>query len=200
MESPQQEGLAALEKDEYEPSIAESNIRSIVSHPEQLVAQFKEYEPKSDAVDVEALHNSENTKVKKFKESVFYGEMINGRRHGQGIMLYNNGRLYEGQWECDYKQGMGYEKFPNCSVYQGYYVNGKPEGVGKYTWANGEFYEGEWVNGLKHGSGMWQGAKGDSYVGEWRLGKADGYGVHVWINGDRYEGYFRQCLKQGEGT
>lgn len=35
------EGLAALDKDEYEPSIAESNIRSIVSPPEQLFNQFK---------------------------------------------------------------------------------------------------------------------------------------------------------------
>ncbi len=52
-------------------------------------------------------------------------------------MLYNNDRLYEGNWENDFKQGPGYEQFANGSVYQGIYVNGKPEGVGKYSWPNG---------------------------------------------------------------
>lgn len=52
--------------------------------------------------------------------------MVNGKRHGQGIMLHNNERLYEGNWENDYKQGPGYELLANGSTYQGNYVNGKP--------------------------------------------------------------------------
>lgn len=52
-------------------------------------------------------------------------------------MIYNNDRVYEGNWENDYKHGSGYESFPNGSVYQGMYLNGKPEGVGKYHWPNG---------------------------------------------------------------
>ncbi len=57
-------------------------------------------------------------------------------------MLYGNNRIFEGNWECDFKNGKGYEEFENGCVYQGYYVNGKPEGVGKYQWPNGEYYEG----------------------------------------------------------
>ena len=118
------------------------------------------------------MRSSNNLKLKKYREAAYYGQIVNGKRHGQGVMIYNNDRIFEGNWERDYKQGMGYEEFPNSSSYLGQYINGKPEGIGKYTWANGEFYEGEWVNGLKHGSGMWKGIKGDSYVGQWKLGKA----------------------------
>ena len=93
-------------------------------------------------MDLAKLHSSDSLKLKKYKESVYYGEYVNGKRHGKGIMVYNNGRVYEGDWECDYKHGEGYEKFARQCVYQGDYVNGRPEGVGRYSWPNGEFYEG----------------------------------------------------------
>jgi hypothetical protein len=44
------------------------------------------------------LHSSQNLKLKRYKESVYYGEFINGKRHGIGIMVYNNERSYEGDW------------------------------------------------------------------------------------------------------
>lgn len=98
---------------------------------------FKEYVPKSDIVDFEKLKNSPNLKLKKFREAAYYGEIVNGRRHGVGVIIYNNERVYEGHWECDYKQGIGFEMFPNGNYYQGDYVNGKPEGIGKHIWAHG---------------------------------------------------------------
>ena len=42
------------------------------------------------------LSLSENTKLKKYKEAAFYGEFVNGKRHGLGIMMYKNRRIYEG--------------------------------------------------------------------------------------------------------
>ena len=52
-------------------------------------------------------------------------------------MLYTNGRIYEGEWKNNAKEGKGYEKFSNCSVYDGTYLKGKPHGYGKYEWENG---------------------------------------------------------------
>ena len=49
-------------------------------------------------------------------------------------MLYVNGRVYEGYWIDNFKEGKGYEKFSNGSVYKGDYVKGKPEGCGRYEW------------------------------------------------------------------
>ncbi|EAR82699.3 MORN motif protein (macronuclear) [Tetrahymena thermophila SB210] len=162
---------------------------------------FKNYKLNiRDLFTMEQLNNDPNLKMKKYKQQVFYGIILNSKRHGNGVMVYQNGRIYEGQWENDLKHGRGYEIFPSGSTYDGYYINGKPEGRGTYKYANGEIYEGEWINGMKHGSGIWRGNKGDSYIGEWKFGKTDGYGVHTWLNGDRYEGQFKQCLKHGEGT
>jgi hypothetical protein len=42
------------------------------------------------------LHVSEKLKLKRYKTSVYYGEMKENKRHGKGIMLYDNGRVYEG--------------------------------------------------------------------------------------------------------
>jgi hypothetical protein len=114
-------------------------VRSVVSHSsfDNLYKQFKEYQPRSSILHLNQLKSSDHLKLKKFKEAVYFGEIVNAKRHGQGIMVYNNDRLYEGHWENDYKQGPGYEVLANGSTYQGTYVNGKPEGVGKYVWPNG---------------------------------------------------------------
>lgn len=41
-------------------------------------------------------------------------------------MVYANGRVYEGEWTCNLRNGKGFEKFVNGSTYKGGYVNGKP--------------------------------------------------------------------------
>jgi len=38
---------------------------------------------------MEKVHASQHLKLKKYKESVYYGEFINGKRHGEGVMVYN---------------------------------------------------------------------------------------------------------------
>ena len=43
-------------------------------------------------------------------------------------MLYNNNRVYEGNWENDRKHGYGYEEFVNGAMYIGNYINSKPHG------------------------------------------------------------------------
>jgi hypothetical protein len=45
-------------------------------------------------------------------------------------MAYSNGRLYEGYWKKDKKDGKGIEIFPNGGKYEGYFINGKKEGKG----------------------------------------------------------------------
>lgn len=38
--------------------------------------------------DMAYLLGSKNLKLKKYKESVFFGEFVNGKRHGKGLMVY----------------------------------------------------------------------------------------------------------------
>lgn len=55
-----------------------------------------------------ALLSSPLAQLKKFRESVFFGEIDGGKRIGLGLMLYVNGRVYEGEWKDNFKHGKGY--------------------------------------------------------------------------------------------
>ena len=39
--------------------------------------------------------------------SQYDGEMLNGKRHGQGTKRWPNGDMYEGEWQLDKKDGVG---------------------------------------------------------------------------------------------
>ncbi|CAD8075849.1 unnamed protein product [Paramecium primaurelia] len=174
-------------------------IKFTQQEAEEIIQKFRVYKPQNKQFKYENLLKFQNCKLKIYKDSYYFGQLVNGKKNGFGVILSNNGRTYEGQFENDRKHGSGFERFPDGASYNGTYINGKPDGVGKFLWANGEVYEGGWQNGLKHGQGIWNGIKGDSYVGEWKMGNPEGYGVHVWVNGDRYEGEFHNSLKHGEG-
>jgi hypothetical protein len=52
--------------------------------------------------------------VKKYRDAVYFG-LVNEekKRHGKGIMIYSNGRKYEGEWFNEVRHGRGYEVHPN---------------------------------------------------------------------------------------
>lgn len=37
--------------------------------------------------------------------NMYYGEMVYGKRHGEGIFYYANGAKYEGMWKDNMKHG-----------------------------------------------------------------------------------------------
>jgi hypothetical protein len=60
-------------------------------------------------------------------------------------MIYNNGDIYEGQWN-----------------------DGKRNGYGVLTKRNGDHFEGHWVNDLREGQGSYYySSKSKLFVGEW---------------------------------
>jgi hypothetical protein len=139
-----------------------------------------------------------------YRQSMYYGEvkeLEEGRCHkdGKGVLMYDSGRVYEGNWRNNKREGLGFEKFENGNIYQGEFMLGRAHGRGVYVWENGETYDGEWYKGMRQGKGIWKGSNGESYEGEWRRGKAHGYGIHVWSNGDKYDGEWYRSLKHGRG-
>lgn len=179
-----------------EPDIAQ--LVEEINNPKDLFAAVDNYTFRNSDIQKEKVMESQFMKIKKYKDCIYFGEVLNGKRHGTGthlplifflnvlsigVMVYVNGRVYEGEWENELKHGKGLEISPNGNTYKGQFLNGKPEGFGNFRWYHGEMYEGQWRAGLKHGSGIWKGANGESYVGEWKNGKPDGYGVHVFKNG-----------------
>jgi hypothetical protein len=92
----------------------------------------------TDLFDFDELKTKPNFAVKRYKDSYYRGEIEAKQRHGLGICIYENSRVYEGSWVNDKRHGKGYERFSNGNQYLGDYFEGKVHGKGLYSWANGE--------------------------------------------------------------
>ncbi|CAD8103494.1 unnamed protein product [Paramecium primaurelia] len=163
---------------------------SVVKPQQNIHIYNKDYEGK-----ILMLKRLTNYQEQDYPNGTFYGQMMNGKKHGQGLMLLQ-GRVCEGVWQNDRKHGHCKEIFDSGETFEGEYQNGKPQGKGVYI-RNNESYDGQWVNGFKHGHGIWK-MGNDYYEGEWKFGKIDGYGVYIQ-NNNKYTGSFRNNLKHGHG-
>lgn len=45
------------------------------------------------------------------------GEKSKDKRNGWGVIIYKSGRVYEGQWVDDIRNGDGYELYQNKNSY-----------------------------------------------------------------------------------
>ena len=82
--------------------------------------------------------------------------MVNGKRHGNGILYSKDGSRYEGSWK-----------------------DNRPNGLGVYVFADQKFDIGEYRNGLLHGFGRTQFHNGDFYRGYFYKGRMQGLGLYV---------------------
>ena len=114
-------------------------------------AESEDYTMESNVFDYTELKKSDNFGIKMFKDAIYRGELVNGKRVGMGVMLYRKCRIYEGYWAGDNRHGKGMERYSNGNRYEGDFAKNKPDGKGIYDWVNGEVYEGEWKIGLKEG-------------------------------------------------
>ena len=42
-----------------------------------------------------------------YNNAEYIGEVVNGKRHGKGKIIYNDGREYEGEWDNNLRTGTG---------------------------------------------------------------------------------------------
>jgi mono/diheme cytochrome c family protein/uncharacterized OB-fold protein len=108
-----------------------------------------------------------------FRDSLntYEGEILNDKKHGQGVTTWGGG-----QWKGD--------------RYEGQYKDNKMNGKGVYISANGDRYEGEWKDDKKS-KGIMTWTNGDRYEGQYKDGKKHGQGVYIKANGARYEGTWK---------
>ena len=72
----------------------------------------------SDLFNYNNLLQSPNFTIVAFKDAVYRGQIVEGsKREGAGIMIYESGRIYEGEWFNDKRHGMGYERYKNGNLY-----------------------------------------------------------------------------------
>jgi len=130
---------------------------------------------------------------------VYEGEFAEDRRDGRGKVTWVNGDSYEGEWRNDNQHGLGRNIFSNGSAFIGSFKDNLKHGLGEYRWEDGSIYIGEWQGNKMQGVGEYVWPDGRRYMGEWSTGVMHGYGVLEWKDGKKYEGGWEQGKKHGEG-
>lgn len=100
-----------------------------------------------------------------YEGAIYEGQVVNGKRHGEGKIVYTSGHEYSGEWFLDTKKGSG-----------------------TYLWPDGSKYTGEWLDDQEHGFGTWEAKTGESYVGDFFEGKRHGLGIYTYVSGDKISG------------
>ncbi len=77
-----------------------------------------------------------------------YGAYKDGKKHGQGTLIFASGTKCVGEFKDD-----------------------KSHGQGTVTWASGNKYVGQWKDGQPHGQGIWTWPGEGKYVGELKDGE-----------------------------
>lgn len=76
------------------------------------------------------------------------GEFREGRLHGQGTCIWEDGKRYSGEWQNGMMDGQGVIVYPNRERYEGGFRQGKKHGKGDFYSSNGTLLrEEEWKDG-----------------------------------------------------
>lgn len=62
------------------------------------------------------------------------GQVNHKQKHGLGLTVYKDGRIFEGQYSHNEKKGLGCEIYPNGNMYVGQYHENKKHGKGTFFW------------------------------------------------------------------
>jgi hypothetical protein len=154
--SPPSQGWSPVSS-RHAPGQGASRTRVVPYTPESATSPFKvdQLEEKSPGRRIETegpeilkeAVASEGRRVHNYGGGdVYDGEWGQGKRHGQGKMVWNNGQEYEGEWYLDSMHGEGVYRWPDGQVYEGQFKNGEREGLGTLKLGDGQTkYVGSFV-------------------------------------------------------
>jgi len=117
--------------------------------------------------------------------SIYYGQLLNNKQHGLGIMQKRSNNInekYLGEWRDGLREGFGVEIYSNLSnlekrMYVGDWIFDKKNGMGRMTFSSGITYDGEWLNDKMHGKGVMESENGKIYEGAWIKNLRTGKGM-----------------------
>lgn len=67
---------------------------------------FSDY--KFKLVSINDIKREKTFRKRRYPDAIYYGLTNEGKaREGKGIMIYNNQRMYEGDWSGDVRNGYG---------------------------------------------------------------------------------------------
>jgi len=131
----------------------------------------------------------------------YAGQWVDGRAHGFGVYRFHGGQaVYEGEFELDFRNGLGVELWADGSRYAGEFQKGVKHGVGEHTWPDQTQYTGSWNGNELSGPGRFVIRDGSTYRGEWNMSVIHGIGIYRWADGQEYAGRYEHDKKHGFGV
>jgi serine/threonine protein kinase len=133
--------------------------------------------------------------------SSYVGQVVDGKRSGLGVLVYQDNDTQAGEWKDNVLNGRGTEHLSDGPVYEGQWSNGVPAGLGVRDKPGSERMEGNFVAGRLEGLGTRRVLTEPTVTqsGEFKADMLDGLGVETLANGERYEGTFRNGKRDGYG-
>jgi len=162
-----------------------------------------DFDSKSSRDDFQKFDfDAPGTVEKVFRRGNYIGTVNrSGKPNGMGVMHFNDGGVYEGEWHNSVMAGVGTITFSDgLSEYSGEWKEGKPHGQGYFIYPNGDRYDGSWKNGQMDGRGLYSFHNSEIYSGSWKNNKSHGYGRYVYRDGNTYEGLWQNGNREGNGT
>eukprot|EP00929_Paragymnodinium_shiwhaense_P108258 TRINITY_DN7458_c0_g1_i1.p1 TRINITY_DN7458_c0_g1~~TRINITY_DN7458_c0_g1_i1.p1 ORF type:complete len:587 (-),score=53.16 TRINITY_DN7458_c0_g1_i1:79-1839(-) len=130
----------------------------------------------------------------------YEGQLVDGKRHGRGVLTLGDGTTYDADWRNDRRHGEGSELFPDGSRFTGKYADGLRSGHGVMTWPEGSRYCGQFSRGRANGEGHLLRTDGSVYKGNFSEDCMCGEGWMQWKDGVEYRGQFVANRREGVGT
>ena len=85
---------------------------------------------------------------KDFKNKIFEGNYVKGKREGHGILIYENGDKYEGNFFNNVKNGEGIYHYKSGASWKGHFDADKMNGEGLYS-KNGSSKKVKFIKGIE---------------------------------------------------
>ena len=152
-----------------------------------------------------------------YKEMLYTGSLIDGKPNGIGVLVNENGLVYQGEfkegeivgngkmyiYQCNKNIGNIKDSIKNKNlekIFEGTFINGVKEGKFKeYNKNHLKIFEGEFKNDIKNGRGIEYSNGNKIYEGEFKDDLKDGKGVEYKNGNKMYEGDFKEGKKNGIG-
>lgn len=131
--------------------------------------------------------------------STYIGEYMNNIPVGYGIYSRQGLKLEGNNWNKNYINNIGIAIWDEGEIYEGEFQNNLKEGIGTYRWEDGAIYMGHFQNNQINGYGVMNFANGNSYMGEFNKGYLSGWGKFTWEDGKIYIGNYKNNKKNGFG-
>lgn len=119
---------------------------------------------------------SKSKTIKDAEGNLYTGDMLNGKRHGDGVLFMISGGKYDGEWENDCYQGNGTLVLESGNIYIGAFSKGFMHGHGKMIYSDGSYYDGDFEYGVRDGFGKYYINPKNKYTGYWENGMKNGKG------------------------